>query len=134
MCLVGQDETGELQLTADDYLLGVIGMVNELVSDSSPSFLLRCRVSCESEKEYNYSAWRRSSPAGLLLTLQPRLSINAVTAQNFALPVKIAAFVNDIFASYSMVRFLPYLPRPSPSHVVGPRISCEEAEAESGVL
>ncbi|RSH85683.1 hypothetical protein EHS25_003824 [Saitozyma podzolica] len=60
---LGQDETGELQLTADDYLLGVIGMVNEL----------------------------------------PRLSINAVTAQNFALPVKIAAFVNDIFASYSML-------------------------------
>lgn len=35
---------------------------------------------------------------------QPRLSINSVTAQNFSLPVKIAGFVNDIFASYSLVR------------------------------
>ncbi|WVN86142.1 uncharacterized protein L203_101303 [Cryptococcus depauperatus CBS 7841] len=33
----------------------------------------------------------------------PRLSINAVTSQNFDLPVKIAAFVNDIFASYSLL-------------------------------
>jgi len=33
----------------------------------------------------------------------PRLSVNAVTAQNFALPGRIAAFVSDIFASYSMV-------------------------------
>ncbi|KAI9637708.1 Translin [Dioszegia hungarica] len=60
---LGGDDTGELQLTADDYLQGVIGMVNEL----------------------------------------PRLSINAVTAQNFALPVKIAAFVNDVFQSYSLL-------------------------------
>ncbi|KAK4689191.1 GPI ethanolamine phosphate transferase 2/3 subunit F, partial [Tremellales sp. Uapishka_1] len=52
-----------LQLTAEDYLHGIIGMVNDL----------------------------------------PRLSINAVTAQNFELPPKIAAFVNDIFASYSML-------------------------------
>lgn len=35
---------------------------------------------------------------------QPRLSINSVTAQNFALPGRIASFVNDVFASYSMVR------------------------------
>jgi hypothetical protein len=60
------EKCGELQLTSDDYLQGVIGMVNEL----------------------------------------PRLSINAVTAQNFALPGRIAAFVNDVFASYSMVRVL----------------------------
>ncbi|ORY32122.1 Translin [Naematelia encephala] len=52
-----------LQLTAEDYLQGVIGMVNEL----------------------------------------PRLSINSVTAQNFTLPTKIASFVNDIFASYSLL-------------------------------
>lgn len=39
-----------------------------------------------------------------LTCIQPRLSINAVTSQNFELPVKIAAFVNDIFASYSLVR------------------------------
>ncbi|CAD6585943.1 MAG: hypothetical protein TREMPRED_004283 [Tremellales sp. Tagirdzhanova-0007] len=52
-------ETGSIQLSAEDYLQGVIGM--------------------------------------------PRLSINSVTAQNFSLPVKIAAFVNDIFASYSLL-------------------------------
>lgn len=34
---------------------------------------------------------------------QPRLSINSVTAQNYDLPQKIASFVNDIFASYSLV-------------------------------
>jgi hypothetical protein len=102
-CLVGQDETGELQLTADDYLLGVIGMVNELVSESLP----RKYVSIQSlrpKAKSTLACIQMSVLIGLLLTLQPRLSINAVTAQNFALPVKIAAFVNDIFASYSMVR------------------------------
>ncbi|BEJ17530.1 hypothetical protein CspHIS471_0609310 [Cutaneotrichosporon sp. HIS471] len=59
-----QGETvGELEVTSDDYLQGVIGMVNEL----------------------------------------PRLSVNSVTAQNFKLPGRIALFVNDIFASYSML-------------------------------
>ncbi|RSH88547.1 uncharacterized protein EHS24_001092 [Apiotrichum porosum] len=62
MGLTGED-VGELQLSSDDYLQGVIAMVNEL----------------------------------------PRLSINSVTAQNFELPGRIAAFVNDIFASYSML-------------------------------
>jgi predicted translin family RNA/ssDNA-binding protein len=60
------DDVGELQLSSDDYLQGVIGMVNEL----------------------------------------PRLSVNAVTAQNFALPGRIAAFVGDVFTSYSMVRIV----------------------------
>ncbi|WRT68698.1 uncharacterized protein IL334_005678 [Kwoniella shivajii] len=57
------ESTSVLQLSAEDYLQGVIGAVNEL----------------------------------------PRLSVNAVTAQNFELPVKIASFVNDIFASYSLL-------------------------------
>ncbi|KAL7420240.1 Translin-1 [Cryptotrichosporon argae] len=61
--LMGLTEDSALHLGADDYLQGVIGMVNEL----------------------------------------PRLSINSVTAQNFELPVKIAAFVGDIFASYSIL-------------------------------
>ncbi|EIW68301.1 hypothetical protein TREMEDRAFT_63473 [Tremella mesenterica DSM 1558] len=60
--LLGLGE-GEIILSAEDYLQGVIGMVNEL----------------------------------------PRLSINAVTTQNFFLPIKISAFVNDIFASYSLL-------------------------------
>lgn len=42
--------------------------------------------------------------SGRLTGVQPRLSVNAVTSQNFELPVKIAAFVNDIFVSYSLVR------------------------------
>ncbi|ODN83500.1 hypothetical protein L202_01634 [Cryptococcus amylolentus CBS 6039] len=58
-----QDTTKNLILSAEDYLQGVIGAVNEL----------------------------------------PRLSINAVTSQNFDLPVKISAFVNDIFSSYSLL-------------------------------
>ncbi|KAE8541801.1 hypothetical protein D1P53_001974 [Cryptococcus gattii VGV] len=58
-----QQETKDLLLSAEDYLQGVIGAVNEL----------------------------------------PRLSVNAVTSQNFELPVKIAAFVNDIFVSYSLL-------------------------------
>ncbi|OCF35778.1 hypothetical protein I317_05186 [Kwoniella heveanensis CBS 569] len=58
-----QEGTEALQLSAEDYLQGVIGSVNEL----------------------------------------PRLSINAVTAQNFDLPIKISSFVNDIFASYSLL-------------------------------
>ncbi|WVQ80031.1 hypothetical protein IAT38_002132 [Cryptococcus sp. DSM 104549] len=63
--LIGLEQEGTevLQLSAEDYLQGVIGAVNEL----------------------------------------PRLSINAVTSQNFDLPVKIASFVNDIFASYSLL-------------------------------
>ncbi|WVR09334.1 hypothetical protein IAU60_006400 [Kwoniella sp. DSM 27419] len=58
-----QEGTEALHLSAEDYLQGVIGAVNEL----------------------------------------PRLSINAVTSQNFELPMKISAFVNDIFASYSLL-------------------------------
>ncbi|WVW85278.1 hypothetical protein I302_107316 [Kwoniella bestiolae CBS 10118] len=57
------DQNGVLQLSAEDYLQGVIGAVNEL----------------------------------------PRLSVNAVTSQNFDLPIKISSFVNDIFASYSLL-------------------------------
>ncbi|KAK6910989.1 hypothetical protein L486_05240 [Kwoniella mangroviensis CBS 10435] len=57
------DSTSVLQLSAEDYLQGVIGAVNEL----------------------------------------PRLSVNAVTSQNFELPIKISSFVNDIFASYSLL-------------------------------
>lgn len=73
-----QAETKKITLTAEDYLLGVIGMVNELASSLCP-------------------VWDRAD-------LQPRLSINSVTAQNYDLPQKIASFVNDIFASYSLVR------------------------------
>ncbi|KAK1921017.1 Translin [Papiliotrema laurentii] len=63
--LIGLEQEGaeSLTLLAEDYLQGVISMVNEL----------------------------------------PRLSVNSVTAQNFELPVKIASFVNDIFASYSLL-------------------------------
>ncbi|WWC90385.1 uncharacterized protein L201_005318 [Kwoniella dendrophila CBS 6074] len=57
------ESTSVLQLSAEDYLQGVIGAVNEL----------------------------------------PRLSINAVTSQNFELPIKISSFINDIFASYSLL-------------------------------
>ncbi|WWC93257.1 hypothetical protein V866_000090 [Kwoniella sp. B9012] len=60
---IQNDSTSVLQLSAEDYLQGVIGAVNEL----------------------------------------PRLSINAVTSQNFELPIKISSFVNDIFASYSLL-------------------------------
>ena len=71
-------------MTSEDYLQGVISAVNELVRDSS----------CH--------AWLALTWEGIIS--QPRLSINSVTAQNFDLPVKIASFVNDIFASYSLVR------------------------------
>lgn len=75
-----QPETKKITLTAEDYLLGVIGMVNELASSLCPC-----------------PGWHRADQ-------QPRLSINSVTAQNYDLPQKIASFVNDIFASYSLVR------------------------------
>lgn len=78
-----QPETKKITLTAEEYLLGVIGMVNELVSTNVPQ-----GVSGADE--------------------QPRLSINSVTAQNYDLPQKIASFVNDIFASYSLVRLLAF--------------------------
>jgi hypothetical protein len=96
MCSVGQEETGDLQLTAEDYLQGVIGMVNELVRPVSCCPTL-C-ISLVAEKGARF--WTEDTADAT----KPRLSINSVTAQNFSLPVKIAAFVNDIFASYSLVR------------------------------
>jgi hypothetical protein len=35
LILVEQDETKNIILSAEDYLLGVIGMINELVSETS---------------------------------------------------------------------------------------------------
>ncbi|ORX38235.1 Translin [Kockovaella imperatae] len=60
---VQEDSADGVILTADDYLQGVIGAINEL----------------------------------------PRLSVNAVTAGNYHLPLRIASFVNDVFASYSQL-------------------------------
>lgn len=103
-CLVSEEGKGEIQLTSEDYLQGVIGMVNELVRP--PSFVstsISCfdppRILCLSCRH------RLSGPVYMRtgLTDQPRLSINSVTAQNFELPTRMATFVNDIFASYSLV-------------------------------
>lgn len=73
------EDVGELQLVSDDYLQGVIGMVNELVS----------------------RAGRAALESGLEVNKQPRLAVNSVTAQNFGLPPRIASFIQDIFSAFT---------------------------------
>lgn len=74
------EDVGELQLVSDDYLQGVIGMVNELVSAAA-------------ERQLEHECTRADQ--------QPRLAVNSVTAQNFALPPRIASFIQDVFSAFT---------------------------------
>lgn len=38
---------------------------------------------------------------------ESRLAVNAVTLENFDEPIKISLFVQDIFAGFTMVSFVP---------------------------
>ncbi len=44
--------------------------------------------------------------------LQSRLAVNAVTMGNYEQPIKISAFVKDLFAGFAMVRKSQLGPRP----------------------
>ena len=72
-------------LTAEDYLHGLISLVNELVG----IFL------------HVYANFHHSMP----LCVQSRLAVNSVTMGNFEEPIKISAFVKDIFAGFAMVLY-----------------------------
>lgn len=75
-------------LTAEDYLHGLITLVNELVRLLNPA-----------------------SPVTYQWLYQSRLAVNAVTMGNFDEPLKISVFVKDLFAGFSMASCLiPQLP------------------------
>lgn len=81
-----------MQLSPDDYLQGVIGASNELVSlgfDLTLSLFLILEP------------W--------VGNLKARLAMNAVTLRNFSLPLRIATFEKDLFAGFSIV-CLPVFP------------------------
>jgi hypothetical protein len=72
-----------IQLSPDDYLQGVIGASNELVSLATP---LPCVTIFKA----------------LFPFKQARLAMNSVTLQNFALPLRRASFEKDLFAGFSL--------------------------------
>ena len=83
--MIVKDETKDrFALPAEDYLHGIVGLVNELVRKCSQ--LVRTRV-----------VWANTPP------LQSRLAVNSVTLGNFEEPIKISLFVREIFAGFTVV-------------------------------
>lgn len=78
-----------LALPAEDYLHGLITVVNELVC----SQFLQCVI-----------------PVSYDMTMQSRLAVNAVTLGNFDEPIKISIFVKDLFTGFSMVNSIALRP------------------------
>lgn len=79
-----------LHIELEDYLYGICSLPNELVTLSSfslnfPYFFL--------EFSSDSSNW----------WVQSRLCVNSVTASNFELPLKINAFVSDIYAGFRLL-------------------------------
>ncbi|KAG5652967.1 hypothetical protein H0H81_002865 [Sphagnurus paluster] len=68
-----------LALPVEDYLHGLISLVNELVRPASFHV---------NPSSFNYA--------------QSRLAVNAVTLGNFEEPIRISIFVKDIFTGFSM--------------------------------
>ena len=69
-------------MTPEDYLHGVITVINELVRN--PSFFL---LHCLSESEG-----------------QSRLAVNRVTLGDFEAPLGISVFAKEVFTGFSVVR------------------------------
>jgi hypothetical protein len=81
--LVREEWNDRFSLVPEDYLHGVITVINELVR-SHPS-LLYMRIH-DSDKS--------------------RLAVNAVTLGDFEAPVRISVFAKEVFTGFSMVREL----------------------------
>ena len=83
MLLVREEWNDRFSLIPEDYLHGVITVINELVR-SHPS-LLYMRI-YDSDKS--------------------RLAVNAVTLGDFEAPLQITVFAKEVFTGFSMVRGL----------------------------
>jgi hypothetical protein len=80
---VKEEWFSRVHVQVEDYLHGIVSVVNELVS-----FL------------------RQTSLLLLWLNVpKSRLAVNSVTMGDFEEPFKIHTFVSDVFAGFSMVRF-----------------------------
>lgn len=78
---------GRLAFPVEDYLQGIITLVNELV--------------------YRFVGLQRSAQ---LTPSQSRLAVNAVTMGNFDEPIRISIFVKDLYAGFSVVAHIYLLP------------------------
>lgn len=78
-------------LSVEDYLHGLITMINELVRFMFAVVGLSClsHATCP----------LLCSPG------QSRLAVNAVTLGDYEAPIRISLFVKELFAGFSMVRF-----------------------------
>jgi hypothetical protein len=81
--LVKEEWSSQFTVAVEDYLHGLISVVNELV-----------RSSCESLVLFAHS------PS------QSRVAVNAVTMGDYEEPLKISVYVKDVFAGFSMVSFV----------------------------
>jgi hypothetical protein len=107
---VKEEWKDRLAISAEDYLHGLISLVNELVRLSIDNFEplvwfsiqapRHCLLLPMSGKYYivhghiNHISDHKH---------QSRLAVNAVTLGNFDEPIRISIFVKDLFAGFSMV-------------------------------
>lgn len=84
---VQEEFKDRVALPVEDYLHGVISVVNELVSSPSKNYLSLCLSSVSPVNDVPKS----------------RLAVNSVTLGNFDQPIKISNFVKELFAGFSMV-------------------------------
>jgi hypothetical protein len=83
-CFTVRDEWKDrFSLVPEDYLHGVITVINELVRTHPSSPYKRIQNSVKS-----------------------RLAVNAVTLGDFEAPLRISAFAKEVFTGFSMVRGL----------------------------
>lgn len=80
-----EDSKDRFLVTTEDYLHGLISLVNELV-------ILQIAAS--------------RSPYSNSRNPQSRLAVNAVTLGNFQQPIQISIFVKDLFAGFSQAHIL----------------------------
>jgi hypothetical protein len=84
MCFPVREEWKDrFSLVPEDYLHGVITVINELVRTHPSSLYMRIHNSDKS-----------------------RLAVNAVTLGDFDAPLRISAFAKEVFTGFSMVREL----------------------------
>lgn len=105
-----------MQLSPDDYLQGVIGASNELVSLGFSLALSLFLI---------LKSWIGKSKA--------RLAMNAVTLRNFSLPLRIATFEKDLFAGFSIVCLLLF-PSSRPAALISENCSLVQLNLRNDAL
>lgn len=100
--LVKDEWKDRFVLVVEDYLHGLISLVNELVS---LTIFKKNYCFLPTSFQHIFASIYPCADAfsSLLIIVQSRLAVNAVTLGNFEAPIQISIFVKDLFAGFSMV-------------------------------